>query len=446
MYDITIIREVSIENPTKYKNTNICLELCLILQLNIYLTDINGLTGRNINAPPDFIAVIFLVKNRKDDATMAKRGENIYKRKDGRWEARAISGYTETGKAVYTYFYGRTYKEAKDKMYLSHYKVGVNTTSTQEKGSLVKFGEVLDRWMETSKLRLKESSYAKYNNLISKHIKPTLGEQDVSSITNAVVNKLIAEKVNPTNWSTGLSTKTAKDIVSLIKSVMRFAKDETLIPDFKINVTLPKERPCNLRIFSVDEQAILEKFLCADMDESKLGIYVCLYTGVRIGEICSAVWNDFSLEDGVLNISRTMQRIQDVESKTSRKTKIITTNPKSHFSVRTIPLPECLIEKLRQFQPATKDAYLLTGELARFVEPRTYQYRFKSYLDKCEIKDANFHVLRHTFSTRCVALGFDIKSLSEILGHANVNITLNRYIHPTIEMKRSNMNKLEPLH
>jgi len=115
-------------------------------------------------------------------------------------------------------------------------------------------------------------------------------------------------------------------------------------------------------------------------------------------------------------------------------------------SVRTIPLPDCLLEKLRQFCSPLQDAYLLTGEAGRFVEPRTYQYRFKSYLSKCGIGDANFHALRHTFSTRCVALGFDTKSLSEILGHANVNITLDRYVHPTYDMKRSNMNKLESLH
>jgi integrase len=209
---------------------------------------------------------------------------------------------------------------------------------------------------------------------------------------------------------------------------------------------MPKERPSKMRVLSDDEQAILEKFLCTDMDESKLGIFVCLYTGIRIGEVCSMLWSDFSLEKGVLNVSRTMQRIQNLETESSEKTKVVTTDPKSDFSVRTIPLPDCLLEKLKQFNPALQGTYLLTGEAGRFIEPRTYQYRFKSYLLKCGITDANFHALRHTFSTRCVALGFDLKSLSEILGHANVNITLNRYVHPTLEMKRSNMNKLEALH
>lgn len=380
---------------------------------------------------------------------MAKRGENIYKRKDGRWEARAIKGYNEHGKAVYSYFYGRFYKEAKDKMFLLLPYINDSITVKSHKAENTHFfGELLDRWLENSRLRLKESSYVKYRNLIDKHIKPTLGGEPLPSITSAMLNKFVADKLKSenNNRAKGLSVKTVKDIISVIKSALRYGKDESMISDCNINVTLPKVKPNNMRILSVTEQSTLEKFLCTDMDESKLGIYVCLYTGIRIGEICSTLWSDFSLEDGVLNISRTMQRIQTLDDESPEKTKIITTDPKSNFSVRTIPLPDCLLNKLKQFRPTLQDAYLLTGEAGRFIEPRTYQYRFKSYLAKCEIKNANFHALRHTFSTRCVALGFDIKSLSEILGHANVNITLNRYVHPTFDMKRSNMNKLEALH
>jgi integrase len=380
---------------------------------------------------------------------MAKRGENIYKRKDGRWEARAIKGYSEQGKAVYAYFYGRTYKEAKDKMFLSlpYVNTGVFSTTPNDKHSVL-FETVLDEWLEQSRHRIKESSYIKYHNLIGKHIKPTLGMCALPSITSAAVNRLVAEKLKTeaNSMRKGLSIKTVKDIVFIIKSTLRYGKSESLVSDFIINVTLPKDKPNNIRILSATEQGTLEKFLCADMDESKLGIYVCLYTGIRIGEICSALWSDFSLEDGMLVINRTMQRIQTLEDESSEKTKIITTDPKSNFSVRTIPLPDCLLDKLKQFRPTLQNTYLLTGESGRFIEPRTYQYRFKSYLAKCGIKDANFHALRHTFSTRCVALGFDIKSLSEILGHSNVNITLNRYVHPTFEMKRENMNKLEALH
>ena len=378
---------------------------------------------------------------------MARRGENIYKRKDGRWEARAIKGYNEQGKAVYAYFYGRSYREAKDRMFMAlPYVEYEPMQDCQKAGNAICFGVILDNWLDISKAKLKESSYAKYHNLVHNHIKPSLGKHLLSGINNTEINRLVLEKLKQgKHGSKGLSEKTVKDILTIVKAALRYAKDESLLADINIKVTLPKKRPKDMRILSTDEQTVLEKFLCTDMDESKLGIYLCMYTGVRIGEVCAMLWGDISLGEGVLTVKRTMQRVQALEAEVSAKTKITITDPKSNFSVRTIPLPECLLDKLKQFYPTDKNAYLLTGDVKRFIEPRTYQYRFKSYLSQCGIKDANFHSLRHTFSTRCVSLGFDNESLSEILGHSNVNITLNRYVHPSLAMKRNNMSKLTAL-
>ena len=381
---------------------------------------------------------------------MARRGENIYKRKDGRWEARAIKGYNEQGKAVYAYFYGKTYKEAKEKMFEMLPYVDYGTAIlARTSDDTISFGALLIRWLDTSKIRLKESSSVKYQNIINKHINPLLGKYPLSDITNAVLNKFFADLLGTgRSEPNGISEKTAKDVLSVIKTAMNYAKNESLVSGLNINVVLPKEKPKDLRVLSTDEQTVLEKFLCDKMDESKLGIYLCLYTGLRVGEICSLVWQDISLEERVLTVRRTMQRLQTFEASPSARTKVIITEPKSSFSVRTIPLPECLVSKLQQFRPSgdCKDVYLLTGESVRYVEPRTLQNRFNTYLSKCGIKKASLHALRHTFATRCVALGFDIKTLSEILGHSNVNITLNRYVHPSFDMKRSNMDKLEALH
>ena len=381
---------------------------------------------------------------------MPKRGENIYRRRDGRWEARVVKHYNERGKAVYAYFYGRTYREAKDKMFMSLPYVNSNSTPQQKKdGSACRFETLLDMWLENSKLRLKESSCVKYQNTIKKHIKPYLGEYLLSDITNAVLNKFIADNLNAfrnDGRDNGISGKTMKCILSIIKSALNYAKDESLLSSFNINVALPKEKPESIRVLSADEQATLERFLCTDMDESKFGIYLCLYTGLRIGEACSLKWSDISIEEGLLKVSKTMQRIQAFDADSPSKTKVIITDPKSSFSVRTIPLPNCLMDKLKLLRTTDRNAYVLTGESGRYIEPRTYQYRFKTYLSECGIEGASFHSLRHTFATRCVALGFEIKSLSEILGHANVNITLNRYVHPSFDLKRSNMNKLEALH
>ena len=381
---------------------------------------------------------------------MARRGENIYKRKDGRWEARVIRGYNEHSKAIYAYFYGRTYKEVKEKIFAPLPYVGSNAESIpQRDDETLLFGSLLDRWLDNSKIKFKESSYVKYFNLINNHIKPSLGKHPLPSVNNVELSKFVADKLKGKcdHSNRKLSEKTVKDIISVIKSALRYARDESLMSaNVNINIVLPKERAKDMRVLSTDEQTDLEKYLCADMNENKLGILVCLYTGLRVGEICALKWSDISFENGTLTVRRTMQRIQSLEAGAPSKTKVIVTDPKSNSSVRTIPLPDCLINKLKMFCHDRSDTYLLTGELGRYVEPRTYQNRFKSYLINSGIKGANFHSVRHTFATRCVALGFEIKSLSEILGHANVNITLNRYVHPSFDLKRSNMNKLEVLH
>jgi len=382
---------------------------------------------------------------------MARHGENIYKRKDGRWEARVLKGYSETGKATYAYFYGRTYREAKDKILTSLPFVNLNTTTKVEvknEDETLKFENVLDKWLENSKIRLKESSYVKYFNLINKHIKPVLGQYLLSDITNATLNSFVAEKLKTgkLDASNGLSEKTVKDIMTLIKSVLRFAQDESLLSDVKINLKLPHEKKSDIRVLTKEEQSSLEKYLCSDIDESKLGVLLCMYTGLRIGEICALKWCDISLSEKTLTVNRTMQRIQTLDENCPSKTKITVTIPKSDCSLRIIPLPDCLTDKLKAFRPVSPAAYFLTGKSGRYIEPRTYQNRFKSYILNCGIENANFHSTRHTFATRCVEVGFEIKSLSEILGHANVNITLDRYVHPSFDLKRSNMNKLNGLY
>lgn len=376
---------------------------------------------------------------------MARHGENIYKRKDGRWEARVLKGYAENGKALYAYFYGRTYKEAKDKIFMSlPYVSPASPTAPQIKEESLKFGAVLDSWLERSKIKLKESSYIKYFNFVNRHIKPALGEYSLLDITNTTLNTFAAEKLKngKLGASGGLSEKTVRDIMTVIKSVLRFAQEEALMPAISIKLTLPREKKQDMRVLSTDEQKLLENYLCNNIDESKLGILLCMYTGLRVGEVCALKWEDISLTENTLTVKRTMQRIQALDAECHSKTKIAITIPKSDCSLRAIPLPDCLMEKLKAFRPASNSAYFLTGKAERFIEPRTYQNRFKSYINDCGIVDANFHSTRHTFATRCVEVGFEIKSLSEILGHANINITLDRYVHPSFDLKRSNMNKL----
>ena len=198
-----------------------------------------------------------------------------------------------------------------------------------------------------------------------------------------------------------------------------------------------------MRILSRTEQDKLCRYLYSELDACNIGILVCLFTGLRIGEICALRWEDVSFSDHTIHEHRTVQRIQD-RTNSEHKTKIIVTAPKSACSIRTIPVPDNLLALLASYKTSST-GYILTNNDGELLEPRTMQNHFKKALRKSSINSANYHSLRHTFATRCIELGFDVKSLSEILGHASVNITMNRYVHPSMELKKENMQRLTGL-
>lgn len=240
--------------------------------------------------------------------------------------------------------------------------------------------------------------------------------------------------------SGGLSPKTVTDILTIIKSTIEYARYKELPVICNLSKLSIKKKEKEMRVFTPSEQESLIGTLTNDMDHSKFGVLLSLYTGIRVGELCALQWEDFDLAHSKLKIRKTMQRIQDLGNGSVSKTKIVITEPKSQCSIREIPLPLFIVDVAKKFASNPK-AYILTGT-DRYIEPRTMQNRFKSYVKECNVEPANFHVLRHTFATRCVEVGFEVKSLSEVLGHANVNITLNRYVHSSFELKHSNMNKL----
>ena len=196
-------------------------------------------------------------------------------------------------------------------------------------------------------------------------------------------------------------------------------------------------------VLHLTEQKILCEYLSDHISERNIGILLCLFIGLRIGEICALKWEDISLTEKTIHVHHTIQRIQ-IEGNSNKKTKVIITTPKSKCSIRTIPIPDNIINILNKISP-NQCGFLLTGTEKKYVEPRTMQNHLKKVLESASLRSVNFHALRHTFATRCVEVGFDIKSLSEILGHANVNITMNRYVHPTMDLKRDNMQKLSTL-
>lgn len=378
---------------------------------------------------------------------MPRRGENIYKRKDGRWEGRYIKSYV-SGKAKYGYVYAKTYKEVKEKLNTNQNEISkVTKYGTLEKhlSNNLQFEFVSQRWLESINPYIKESSYIKYTNLLNSYILPCFKSISISSISrNDVITFCNELQYTGGKKGTGLSSKTVNCVISVLKNIFKYAtqcENVTVADIDKITIKQSSQKP--LRILSIQEQQKIHDYLLKDLTPANLGILLCLHTGIRIGEVCALQWNDIYFEEQCLYIHKTMQRIQSTKGMES-KTCILVSKPKSESSIRRIPIPEKLFHLLRKLEKA-ECAYILTGQQNKFIEPRTLQYRFKSILKSCGINDANFHSLRHTFATRCIELGFDIKSLSEILGHASVNITLNKYVHPSMELKQKNMNMVSEL-
>lgn len=306
------------------------------------------------------------------------------------------------------------------------------------------FSAVAKDWLEQKSPQLKASSVVKYNNILQSYLLPTFKTRPISTIQREEIaaygSRLLTEGGAR---HTGLAPKTVNDILAVLKEIVQYADRVIGCETADIRRISIKPDPRALRVFSIQEQERLNRFLFARRDPISLGILLSLYTGLRIGELCALRWGDVSIEERSLYVHQTMQRLQSPD-KSGNKTQIVVTTPKSPSSTRYIPLPDLLLKRL-EAERCPDDCYLLTGQPDHFVEPRSMENRFKTVLRACHVENASFHACRHTFATRCIELGFDIKSLSEILGHASVNITMNRYVHPSMAFKRENMNRLSAL-
>ncbi len=373
---------------------------------------------------------------------MARTGENIYKRKDGRWEARYIYAYNAQGKAQYKYLYASTYADVKSKLLIHRNAMQENHKNFRNTET---YSYWLDEWLRSKKLSVKESTYMRYVKTTENHIKPVLGKYPIGKIGTELMEQYVADKlhVGRIDGSGGLSSKTMSDIMTIIKECFKYAEACGVYTVCRFDRISFKKSTREMRVLSAIEEQQLMSVLMQSTDRYKLGVFICLYTGIRIGELCALKWKHISLTEKTVKIEQTMQRLQYEHAITENKTRIIVTEPKSHSAYRTIPLPDFVVDVITPFA-GHADGYILSGNGCSAIEPRTMQNHFKAYLAEGHIDDANFHALRHTFATRCVEAGFDIKTLSEILGHASVKITLDKYVHSSMELKRLSMEKLKP--
>ncbi len=353
---------------------------------------------------------------------MSRKGENIYKRKDGRWEGRYPCGFRPDGKPKYRSIYGHSYQEVRTKLIPLKAKPNQIVTS----GKLT-FGELFEEWMTAVGLRVKASTYANYRRKADKHILPAFGGLRYEHLTAELVHGFIRQKLDD-----GLSTKYVADIVIVMKSAAKYLSRTHGFADPLVNVILPKTERRELRIFTAAQQKQLCYYLKAHLNKTALCILLSLHMGLRVGEVCGLQWADIDFEKSVLTVRRTVQRIS-----TGHGTKLLIDSPKSRASRRSIPIPAFLLTLLQSLRDED-DRYILSGQEMP-MEPRTLQHRFKAILQKAELPSLNYHSLRHLFATNSIRAGFDIKTLSEILGHSSVETTLSRYVHSSMERKRECM-------
>lgn len=364
---------------------------------------------------------------------MPRRGENIRKRKDGRWEARYPKGTNNSGKTIYGSVYADSYREVKQKRE-NIQKTCICTTTP----SNTTLAAIIEHWLD-NKITQKASTIYRYRYIFQKHILPELGRKNISNLTSSEINNFLISKLanGRLDKTGGLSPSYVRSIAIIISSAINNAVEEGLCFPPQGKIKKPQAPSSKIVIMPQPDQKKLEDMLIANLNGTTLGIAISLYSGLRIGEVCALRWGDLDFENDLIYVRNTVVRIQHKD----KGTVLILDAPKTPSSTRVIPICSRLKNYFQQYAPGAKDHFVVTNG-PEFISPRTFSYRYKKVLSSADVPYLNYHVLRHTFATRCVEADVDIKSLSEMLGHANVSISLNTYVHSSTKTKRVQLEKM----
>lgn len=284
------------------------------------------------------------------------------------------------------------------------------------------YKEKLTDWLANKKIYLKYSTYTNYFNIINNHILPYLGEYEIDKLNNEILQDFILNQLENghIDLKGGISHKFAKDIITVLKLTL----------DFPVEIQLPYSPPKEICIFKKENQITLINYLQTNVNHKNFGILLCIHTGIRIGELCALKWEDINFSSQLLFINKTMIRTYTKEDHSV----LNITSPKTRSSIRTIPLNNWIMQYAVLLR-GDNTHYILTNS-EKHIEPDKYRLYYNRLLKKLSLPHLKFHSLRHTFATRCIECGCDYKSLSELLGHSNVSITMNLYVHPQLELKR----------
>ena len=295
--------------------------------------------------------------------------------------------------------------------------------------------EIAEAWKEYKRPYVKQSTMAAYVLILENHVLPEFGDND--SLHEHEVQAFVLKKIER-----GLSVKSVKDILIVLKMVMKFGVKNERMNHYEWDIKYPANNmPKELEVLSVANHRKILDYVQHNFTFMSLGIYISLSTGLRIGEICALKWSDINVADGTITVQRTIERIYVVEGE-KKHTQLVINTPKTVNSCREIPMSKELLAMVKPMKKVVNgDFYVLTNE-DKPTEPRTYRNYYNRLMEKLDIPKLKYHGLRHSFATRCIEAGCDYKTVSVLLGHSNISTTLNLYVHPNMEQKKRCINKM----
>lgn len=295
--------------------------------------------------------------------------------------------------------------------------------------------EISTLWKEDKQKYVKRSTFSAYVLIIENHIIPNFGE--LTSLQEQEVQEFVLRKLNA-----GMGQKSIKDILVVLRMIMKFGEKNGLITYTPWEIRMPTTR-CKqtLEVLTIHHQRQIMNYTKQHFTFRNLGIFICLSTGMRIGEICALTWEDVDLERGIITVSHTLERLYIVENG-RRYTQLNLDTPKTQNSQREIPISKELMKMLRPIKRIVNERFYVLTNDSKPIEPRTYRNYYKKLLQELKIPKLKFHGLRHSFATRCIESNCDYKTVSVILGHSNISTTLNLYVHPNMEQKKKCIDKM----
>lgn len=291
------------------------------------------------------------------------------------------------------------------------------------------FAEIVELWKADKKQYVKKSSFSAYVLLTENHLLPTFGSS--KEIEEEQVQKFVFQKLEQ-----GLSQKSIKDILIVLKMILKFGAKNKWITYEPFEIQYPTTREsANIEVLSRTHQKKVMNYIQEHFTFRNLGVYICLSSGMRIGEICALTWEDVDTENGVIHVRKTIQRIYVIEDG-KRRTELLLDSPKTKNSIREIPMSRDLLRMLKPFKKIVNPNFFVLTNDEKPTEPRTYRSYYKNLMKQLDIPEIKFHGLRHSFATRCIESNCDYKTVSVLLGHSNISTTLNLYVHPNMEQKK----------